>query len=44
MVHDKTTGTLTTKRKEEIKLEIERHQELGSEGLIEEEFVLQRYS
>ena len=35
IVHDNTTGTLITKRKEEIKLEIERQQELVSEGLLE---------
>ena len=37
MVHDSTTGTLITKRKEEIQLEIERQQELGSEKLLEED-------
>ena len=37
MVHDSTPGTLITKRKEEIQLEIERQQELGSEGLLEED-------
>ena len=36
MVHDNTTGTLITNRKEEIQLEIERQKELGSEGLLEE--------
>ena len=40
MVHDSTPGTLITKIKEEIKLEIERHQELGSEGLLEEDTFL----
>ena len=40
MVHDNTTGTLTTKRKEEIQLEIERQQDLGSEGLLEEDKIL----
>ena len=38
MVHDSPTGTLITKRKEEIQLEIERQKELGSEGLLEEDF------
>ena len=38
MVHDSTTGTLITKRKEEIQLEIETQQELVSEGLLEEDF------
>ena len=37
IVHDNTTGTLITKRKEEIQLEIESQQELGSEGLLEED-------
>ena len=40
MVHDSTTGTLITKRKEEIQLEIERQQEMGSAGLLEEDNVL----
>ena len=37
MVHGSTTGTLITNRKEEIQLEIESQQELGSEGLLEED-------
>ena len=37
MVHDNTTGTIITKRKEEIQLEIESQQELGIEGLLEED-------
>ena len=37
MVHDSTTDTLITKRKEEIQLEIERKQELDSEGLLGED-------
>ena len=37
MVHDNTTGTLIPKRKEEIQSEIESQQELGSEGLLEED-------
>ena len=40
MVHDITTGTLITKRKQEIQLEIERQQEMGSEGLHEEDTFL----
>ena len=40
MVHDSTRVTLITKKNEEIQLEIERHQELGSEGLLEEDKVL----
>ena len=35
MVHDITTDTLITKRKEEIQLGIERQQELRSEGLLD---------
>ena len=37
MVHDSTTSTLITNRKEEIQLEIERLQELVSEGMLEED-------
>ena len=37
MVHDSTTGTLITNRKEEIKLENESQLELGSEGLLEKD-------
>ena len=37
MVHYSTTGTLRTNRKEEIKLEIERQKDLGSEGMLEKE-------
>ena len=40
MVHDSTTGTFITKRKEEIQLDIERQQELGSKGLLEEYKIL----
>ena len=40
MVHDSTTSTLITNRKEEIQLEIERQQELGSGGLLEEYYFL----
>ena len=41
MVHDSTTGTLITRIKEEIQLEIEKQKELGSEGLIEEDKFLE---
>ena len=40
MVCDSTTGTLIKNRKEEIQLEIESQQELGSEILLEEDNVL----
>ena len=36
-VHDKVSGTLATLRKEEIQMEIEEQQALGSEGLMEED-------
>ena len=36
-VHDVLAGAITTQRKEEIQMEIERQQELGSEGLLEED-------
>lgn len=36
-VHDVLAGTIATQRKEEIQMEIERQQELGSEGLLEED-------
>ena len=36
-VHDSTTGTIATKRKEEIQREIERQQEQGDEGLLAED-------
>ena len=36
-VHDKVTGTLATLRKEEIQMEIEEQQALGTEGLMEED-------
>ena len=41
MVHNSTTGKLITKRKEEIQLKIERQQELGSEGLLDEDMFLE---
>jgi hypothetical protein len=36
-VHDKVAGTLATLRKEEIQMEIEEQQALGSEGLMDED-------
>ncbi len=39
-VHDRITGTLATQRKEELQMEIERQQELGTEGLLEEDCYL----
>jgi hypothetical protein len=33
-VHDRITGTLATPRKEELQMETERQQELGTEGLL----------
>ena len=36
-VHDKISGTLVTLRKEELQLEIERQQELGTAGLLDED-------
>ena len=36
-VHDRSCGTLATLRKEELQLEIERQQELGTAGLLEED-------
>ena len=41
MVHDSTTVTLITRIKEEIHLEIERQQELGIEGLLDEDNFLE---
>jgi hypothetical protein len=35
-VHNRISGTLATQRKEELQMEIERQQELGTEGLLEE--------
>ena len=37
MVHDSVAGTLATGRKEELQDEIEAPQELGEEGLLEED-------
>ena len=39
-VHDRISGTLATQRKEELQMEIERQQELGTEGLLEEDCYL----
>jgi hypothetical protein len=36
-VHDRITGTLATQRKEELQMEIEHQQELGTTGLLEED-------
>ena len=36
-VHDKVAGTLATLRKEEIQMEIEEQQALGSDGLLDED-------
>ena len=36
-VHDSVTGAKASLRKEEIQMEIEKHQELGEEGLLEED-------
>ena len=37
MVHDKVTGDAVTWRKEEIQTEIEKQQELGVSGLLQED-------
>ncbi len=39
-VHDQISGTLATQRKEELQMEIECQQELGMEGLLEEDCYL----
>jgi hypothetical protein len=39
-VHDRLSGTLATQRKEELQMEIERQQELGTESLLEEDCYL----
>jgi hypothetical protein len=36
-VHDRVAGTLATLRKEEIQMEIEEQQALGSDGLLDED-------
>ena len=37
MVHDRISGTLATKMKEELMAEIEKQQDLGGDGLLEED-------
>ncbi len=39
-MHDRITGTIAAQRKEELQMEIERQQELGTEGLLEEDSFL----
>ena len=39
-VHDRIAGTLATQRKEELQMEIERQQEMGAEGLLDEDSFL----
>ncbi len=39
-VHDQISGTLATQQKEELQMEIERQQELGTEGLLKEDCYL----
>ncbi len=39
-VHDRISGTLATQQKEELQMEIECQQELGEEGLLEEDCYL----
>ncbi len=39
-VHDRISGTLATQEKEKLQMEIERQQELGTEGLLEEDCYL----
>jgi hypothetical protein len=36
-VHDRISGALATQKKKELQMEIERQQELGTEGLLEED-------
>jgi hypothetical protein len=36
-VHDRITGTLATPRKEELQMETERQQELGTESLLDDD-------
>ena len=36
-VHDSVSGTTASLKKEEIQMEIEKQQELGEEGLLEED-------
>ena len=37
LVHEKTSGVLATKKKEELQIEIQRQQDLGVEGLADED-------
>ena len=39
-VHDRISGTLATQRKKELQMEIKHQQELGTEGLLEEDCYL----
>jgi hypothetical protein len=39
-VHDRITGTLATQQKEELQMEIEHQQELGAEGLLDDDCYL----
>ncbi len=39
-VHDRITGMLATQQKEELQMEIERQQELGTEGLLDDDCYL----
>jgi hypothetical protein len=39
-VHDRISGTLATQRKKKLQMEIKRQQELGKEGLLEEDCYL----
>jgi len=43
-VHDRITGTLATQQKEELQMEIERQQELGTERLLEDDCYLAEYN
>ena len=40
LVYDRISGTLATQRKEELQMEIKRQQELGTEGMLEEDCYL----
>ena len=39
-VHDKITGTLATQQKEELQMKIEHQQEIGTEGLLDDDCYL----
>jgi hypothetical protein len=43
-VHDRITGTLATQQKEELQMETERQQELGTEGLLDNDCYLAEYN